>query len=110
MRIAPIATAILALLTHAAVQKDLSKLTTRPERTEYRETSRYDDVVAFLNEVAQAAPDTIRLTTFGKTFEGRTLPLAVVGAPAATAQAVRRTGKLRVFIQGNIHGGEVEGK
>jgi hypothetical protein len=110
MRIAPIATAILALLTHAAVQKDLSKLTTRPERTEYRETSRYDDVVAFLNEVAQAAPDTIRLTTFGKTFEGRTLPLAVVGAPAATALAVRRTGKLRVFVQGNIHGGEVEGK
>jgi hypothetical protein len=110
MRIAPIAAAILALLTHAAVQKDLSKLTTRPERTEYRETSRYDDVVAFLNEVAEAAPDTIRLTTVGKTFEGRPLPLAVAGAPNATPQAVRRTGKLRVFVQGNIHAGEVEGK
>jgi predicted deacylase len=63
-----------------------------------------------MNEVAQAAPTRIRLTTFGKTVEGRTLPLAVVGAPAATAEAVRRSGKLRVFIQGNIHGGEVEGK
>ena len=93
-----------------AGQSTLAKLRTRPERTDFRETSRYDDVVAFMNEVAQAAPTRIRLTTFGKTVEGRTLPLAVVGAPAATADAVRRTGKLRVFIQGNIHGGEVEGK
>jgi predicted deacylase len=93
-----------------AGQAGLSELKTRPERTEYRETSRYDDVVAFVNAVAQAAPATVRLTSFGTTTEGRTLPLAVVGAPTATAQAVRRTGKLRVFIQANIHGGEVEGK
>jgi hypothetical protein len=93
-----------------AVQNTLANLKTRPERTDYRETSSYDDVVAFMNEVAQAAPTRIRLTTFARTVEGRTLPLAVVGAPAATAEAVRRTGKLRVFIQGNIHGGEVEGK
>lgn len=99
--------------TLAAAQsgpKTVGELKTRPERTEYRETSRYDDVVAFLNALAEGAPQTIRLTTFGKTVEGRPLPLAVVGAPAATADAVRRTGKLRVYIQGNIHGGEVEGK
>ena len=88
----------------------LANLKTRPERTEFRETSRYDDVVVFMNAVAEAAPKTIRLTTFGKTQEGRTLPLAVVGAPASTPDAVRRTGKVRVYIQGNIHGGEVEGK
>jgi hypothetical protein len=34
----------------------------------------------------------------------------VIGAPDSSPQAVRRTGKLRVYIQGNIHGGEVEGK
>lgn len=96
--------------SQTAPRPSLSELTTRPERTEYRETSRYDDVVAFLNALAEAAPQTIRLTTLGKTVEGRALPLAVVGAPAANAEAVRRTGKLRVYIQGNIHGGEVEGK
>ncbi len=112
MRTLPIvaAAALLTLQTSPVAQKSLSTLTARPERTEYRETSRYEDVVTFLNEAAQAAPDTIRLTTFGKTVEGRTLPLAVVGAPAPTARAVRGTGKLRVLIQGNIHGGEVEGK
>lgn len=109
-----LASAACAGLSAAALAQDvrtpLSELKTRPERTEFRETSRYDDVVTFMNAVAEAAPQTVRLTTFAKTTEARTLPLAVVGAPAATPEAVRRTGKLRVYIQGNIHGGEVEGK
>jgi hypothetical protein len=105
-----LAAAAVCLQSSGAAPGALANLKTRPERTDYRETSRYDDVVAFMNEVAQAAPARIHLTTFGTTVEGRTLPLAVVGAPAATAEAVRRTGKLRVFIQGNIHAGEVEGK
>jgi Zinc carboxypeptidase len=88
----------------------LTNLKTRPERSNYEQTSRYADVVAFMEAVAQAAPKTIHLTTFGYTNEGRALPLAVVGAPDASPEAVRRTGKLRVYIQGNIHGGEVEGK
>jgi hypothetical protein len=88
----------------------LANLKTRPERSNYEQTSRYADVVAFMEAVAQAAPKTIHLTTFGYTNEGRALPLAVVGAPDASPEAVRRTGKLRVYIQGNIHGGEVEGK
>jgi Zinc carboxypeptidase len=89
--------------------KPLVDLKTRPERTEYKETSHYDDVVAFLDAAAKASP-AIHVTSFGKTFEGRTLPLAVVGAPDATPEAVKRTNKLRVYIQGNIHAGEVEGK
>jgi hypothetical protein len=88
----------------------LANLKTRAERSNYEQTSRYADVVAFMEAVAQAAPKTVHLTTYGYTNEGRALPLAVVGAPDATPEAVRRTGKLRVYIQGNIHGGEVEGK
>jgi hypothetical protein len=38
------------------------------------------------------------------------MPLAVVGAPDATPEKVLATGKTRVYIQGNIHAGEVEGK
>ena len=83
---------------------------TRPERTAFNETSTYADVVAFMEAAAKAAPKLIHLTSFGTSSEGRTLPLAVVGAPGASPDAVRRTGKLRVYIQGNIHAGEVEGK
>jgi hypothetical protein len=85
-------------------------LQTRPQRTAFNETSSYADVVALMEAAAGAAPKLIHLTSFGTTSEGRPLPLAVVGAADASPQAVRRTGRLRVYIQANIHGGEVEGK
>jgi hypothetical protein len=83
---------------------------TRPERTDFRETSRYADVVAFLDAVGRASPR-IHVTTFGYSWEGRALPLAVVGAvPDGSARAVRASGKTVVYLQGDIHAGEVEGK
>jgi hypothetical protein len=88
----------------------LSQDKTKAERTNYIETSRYDDVVVFLNTVAKKSP-LVHNTTFGYTFEGRPLPLAVVGRiPDGTPRTVRASGKLRVYIQANIHAGEVEGK
>jgi hypothetical protein len=87
-----------------------SQIQTRAERTSYVETSRYDDVVAFLETAAKDSP-LVHNTTFGNTVEGRALPLAVVGRIRdATARAVRSSGRLRVYIQANIHAGEVEGK
>ena len=82
---------------------------TRPERTDYAETSRYDDVIAYMKQMAAVNPN-IHLTTYGYTTEGRPLPLAVIGAPGASAAQVLATNKTRVYIQGNIHAGEVEGK
>lgn len=93
-----------------APAQDLASLATRPERTGYGETSRYDEVVAFMEAVAKAS-DRVHLTTFGYTFEGRPLPLAVVGDVAdASPEAVLASGKTRVYVQANIHAGEVEGK
>lgn len=82
---------------------------TRAEASNFTETSRYDEVIAFMKAMAAASPQ-IHLTTYGHTFEGRALPLAVIGADGATPEQVRATGKTRIFIQGNIHAGEVEGK
>src|SRR5882762_9234470 len=91
-------------------QSGLSQLKTRAERTNYVETSRYDDVVAFLDTVAKAS-SLVHTSTFGYTFEGRPLPLAVVGRVSdAKPATVRASGKLRIYIQANIHAGEVEGK
>ncbi|HUF24170.1 MAG TPA: M14 family metallopeptidase [Vicinamibacterales bacterium] len=102
--------AVAATCVLQAQTQPLAQLTTVPERTGYRETSRYDDVMAFLKVVDAASPR-IHLTTFGYTMEGRALPLAVVGDVAnASPEAVKASGRLRVYIQGNIHGGEVEGK
>jgi hypothetical protein len=87
-----------------------ASLLTVPERTKYVETSLYEDVMAFMRAAAAKVPQTIHLTTFGYSFEGRALPLAVVGAKDATPEAVRATGKVRIYVQANIHAGEVEGK
>ena len=83
---------------------------TRAERTDYRETSSYADVVDFLERAAASSPS-VHYTTYGYTNEGRALPLAVVGDVADPSPAsVRASGKTVVYLQGNIHGGEVCGK
>ncbi|HEU0079481.1 MAG TPA: M14 family metallopeptidase [Longimicrobiaceae bacterium] len=95
----------------AGAQGGAFTLRTRPERTDYRETSRYDEVVAFLEAAQRAAPEMVHLTTMGYSFEGRPLPLVVWGrVPDASPGAARATGRTRVYVQGNIHAGEVEGK
>jgi hypothetical protein len=96
-----------ALNAQSLPEEDL--LLTRAERTEFRETTRYGEVVDLATRLARRGSD-IHLTTMGYTTEGRALPLLVVGAPDATPASVRATGKTRVYIQGNIHAGEVEGK
>lgn len=88
---------------------DAGTLPIRPEATDWIETSRYADVMHVLRTVA-AADDEMHLTTMGYTMEGRAIPLLVVGAPEATPEAVRRTGKVVVYLQGGIHSGEVPGK
>ena len=94
----------------AVTGQGLQDLLTRAERSNYEETSTYDDVMGFLNAVAEASP-LIQLTTFGTTVEGRAMPLAIVGHVDGTSPAaVLATGKTRVYIQGNIHAGEVCGK
>jgi len=102
----------LAVAAQAGAQPpgSVESIRTKPELTNFEETSKYEEVVSFINALAQAAPSRLHVRTFGTTNEGRTLPLVVVGAPDATPESVRKTGKLRVYIQGNIHAGEVEGK
>jgi len=83
---------------------------TAPERTDFRETTRYEEVVSLMRAASEASP-LIHLTSFGYSFEGRSLPLAVVGRVAdASPEAVRASGKTVVYLQGDIHAGEVEGK
>ena len=80
------------------------------ERTEGRETSSYADVVAFLDALGTKW-SILRTETIGRSVRGHAIPLAVVADPPATTSAEARTsGRLVVYLQGNIHGGEVEGK
>jgi hypothetical protein len=111
-RLGVIVLALIAVPAAGSAQRAAARfdeIRTVAEKSDFKETSRYADVVAFVEAIDRAS-DRVHVTTFGTTTEQRALPLAVIGADGASPAAVRRTGKLRVYIQGNIHGGEVEGK
>ena len=84
-------------------------LQTRPERTNFEETSRLEDVNAFLAALAAKSP-LVRVMSLGTTEEGRTMPLVTLSNPAVTRVADKPAGRPVVFLLANIHGGEVEGK
>src|SRR5687767_9976370 len=110
MKNAVFALATLAALVSPVRAQSRFDLLTTPERTKFEETSTYADVMAFLRAADRASP-LIYLDSIGKTFEGRTMPLVIVGRLTShSADAIRASGKLRVYLQGNIHAGEVEGK
>ncbi len=82
----------------------------KAELTNYEETSRYEDVMKFIAEL-QKVSDLMRIETFGKTEEGRELPLMIFSnPPISQPREARASGKPVIFIQANIHAGEVEGK
>jgi hypothetical protein len=86
-------------------------LKTTAEASGFSSTSTYDDVVKFMKAMDEASTN-IFYGTYGRTFEGRDMPIAIVGTGLTdmTPASVKATNKLRVHIQGNIHAGEVEGK
>jgi len=83
---------------------------TRAERTDYRETSTYADVLAFLDSLERAWAG-VRVGTLAVSVEGRRVPWVLASRPlVGNPSEAHRSGKPVVWIQANIHAGEVEGK
>ncbi|MGD9589962.1 MAG: M14 family metallopeptidase [Pyrinomonadaceae bacterium] len=83
---------------------------TRAEKSGFEETSRYSEVIEFFAQLEKNSP-LIRSETFGKSNEGRDLPLYVISdPPVSTPQEARLLKRPIIFVMANIHGGEVEGK
>src|SRR5207249_4978868 len=85
---------------------------TRPERTGFTETSRYADVMLFLDSLkASNSSRYLSVGTFGRTSQGKDIPMVIMSRPIVrTATEAKRLNRPIVYLQGNIHGGEVEGK
>ncbi len=83
---------------------------TRPELTHYQETSHYADVRKFLDSLRTlGAP--LAFGSIGKTSEGREIPYVIASRPVVTTPSeAKRLARPIVYVQGNIHAGEVEGK
>ncbi len=83
---------------------------TRAEQSGFTATSSHADVMAFLDSL-RTATSHIHVATLGRSSQGREIPLVVASRPLVrTAAEAKRTNRPIVYLQGNIHGGEVEGK
>lgn len=86
-------------------------LLTRAEATGYTETSRHADVMAFLDGLSARGDRRLHRSSFGRSPQGRELPLLVLsGQGVQTPQQARAAGLPVVLVINGIHPGEVEGK
>jgi hypothetical protein len=85
-------------------------LITTPEKSNYQKTSTYADVVSFINAI-QRESKLIHLEYMGTSKEGKDIPVVVLANPKITTpEEAIASGKPVMYVQGNIHAGEVEGK
>ena len=81
-----------------------------PEKSDFVKTSTHADVMQFLSAIKEKSPY-VQIFSMGKSQEGKEIPVAILGKPAIhNAEEAKLTGKPIIYIQGNIHAGEVEGK
>ena len=81
-----------------------------PERSNFDKTSTHADVLNFINAIKTKSPY-IKVTSIGKSTMGKDIPMVILSNPAvSTPDEAKALGKPVVYIQGNIHAGEVEGK
>jgi hypothetical protein len=80
------------------------------EQTNYRKTPRYAETIEYSRRLAKSS-DLIIYQPFGKSGEGRDLPLLIAATgKTLTPEAARKKGKAVVLIQACIHAGESDGK
>ncbi len=95
---------------HLGAQEWDKKLLTTPELSVYRKTSSYADVMAFIDAVKEGSSNVTQLS-LGTSLEGKDIPVLVLAEPRInTPEEAKASGKPVIYVQGNIHSGEVEGK
>jgi dipeptidyl aminopeptidase/acylaminoacyl peptidase len=94
-----------------AARAPADDLLTVAERSNFRATARYDDVVRLLDALAASSPKARRLE-MGTTEEGRSIPVLAIADPpvAAPEDLSKKKDRLVVLLLGGIHAGEVDGK
>lgn len=98
------------LLLGLVLAPALSAQVTTVESSRFTRTSSSSEVASFLDSLSLRGAKLYR-GELALSPQGRSVPFVVASSPLVTTPAqAHRTGKPVVYIQGNIHGGEVEGK
>ncbi|MCE1197891.1 MAG: M14 family metallopeptidase [Marinilabiliales bacterium] len=80
------------------------------EKSDYKSTANYEEVMDFVQQMSRQSKY-IRVEALATSTEGRKIPLLVVGNPLPKSpESLRHDKRLVIYVQANIHAGEVEGK
>jgi len=87
-----------------------TRLLTVAEKSDFKSTSDYSDVISYINSLKHLSPY-LRVEKIATSAEGRDVPLLVIGKPLPLSPAdLVNDKRIVVYIQADIHAGEVEGK
>ncbi len=100
----------LVMLLSSSYLFSQNNILTVAEKSGYESTARYAEVQQYITELARGSKN-IRVETIAKSIEGRDVPLLVIANPLPKSPAdLVNDKRIVVYIQANIHAGEVEGK
>lgn len=98
-------------LTSVAYAEDRIELTTIAEKTNFRTTGRYSEVLDLCNAFEKKYPDLVKQIDVGLSGEGRVIKALVVsGQGHHTPESNSKAGVPVLLWQGGIHAGEIDGK
>src|SRR5579859_6644747 len=111
MNLRPASLFAVLLCAYTKLSGQSSDWRTTAEMSDYRTTPDYAETVAYLERIAAAAPNQVRIENFCKTGEGRDLKIVIASKdgvfdPAAIHASVRAI----LLVQNSIHAGEMDGK
>ena len=86
------------------------RLLTVAERSGFTSTANYEDVMTFTGHLKELSP-LIRVENIAESVEGRDVPLLIIGNPLpGSPEELKNDSRIVIYVQANIHAGEVEGK
>ncbi len=93
-----------------SILKGQTGFLTVAEKSEFNSTSNYNDVLTFIDYLKKSSKF-IRTENIATSTEGRSIPLIIIGNPLPKSpSALINDDRLVIYVQANIHAGEVEGK
>jgi hypothetical protein len=100
----------IALLLFVGTLLSQPSFLTVAESSDFKSTSNYSDVMSFIDRL-KSSSKYLRVETIAQSAEGRSVPLLIIGKPVPKSPSqLADDDRIIIYIQANIHAGEVEGK
>jgi hypothetical protein len=101
---------MILLLLGMPVAVEADDYVTHYEASGHVRTPRYDETIDYCKRLVEGSR-WLHYTTFGKSPQGRDLPLLIAdGKRHFTPEKLRRDDKIVLLVQAGIHAGEIDGK